>query len=636
MFSHRIIGLLCSALLLGCGERDVEPETVEPETAARTTATPDPEVVESAPVLGGEALYQENCAYCHEGGVPKAPHKMFLEMLAADSILAAMTNGVMQNQSAMLSETERKAIAEYLAGTELAAMDSPALPARCAAEERRFDFDRPPTSSGWGVNLGNTRFVDARSAGLTAEQLPRLKLRWAFGFPNALRARSEPGIGGGSLFVGSQDGTVYSLNAKTGCLRWTFRASAEVRTAIVVSPWTAGDNNAKPKLYFGDLLARAYALDARTGALLWMQKVDDHPNATITGSPTLVDDRLLVPVSSLEVTSAADPSYPCCSFQGSIVALAADSGEQLWKQRTIDTRPQPVATTAVGTPVLAPSGAPIWNSPSVDVAAGLVYAGTGENYSSPADGNSDALIALDLATGAKRWVFQATPNDAWNVACMLPEGRENCPVEDGPDFDFGAATMLVETANGKRLVGGQKSGEAFGLDPNTGELKWRQRLGRGGIQAGIHFGMAADGERLYIPISDFDDDQAHELPARPGMFALNARTGDVAWHSPHENRCGDREHCDPGISAPATAIAGAVLAGAMDGMLRAYEAGTGKVLWEFDTARDFETLGGFTAQGGTIGGGSGPVVSDGMIYMTSGYGMYFHMPGNVLLAFGVD
>ncbi len=581
----------------------------------------------------GERAYLENCAQCHEGGVAKAPHKMFLEMMAPDAIHASMIDGIMQAQAAKLSDEERVAVAEYLAKASLADYRAPALPPRCSDDEAAFDFDVPPASAGWGVALDNNRYVTAEAAGLDADAIPSLELKWAIAFPNALRARSEPGIAGGGLYVGSQDGTVYALNAKTGCLRWTFRATAEVRTAIVVSPWEAGDTSAEPTLFFGDLLARAYAIDAVTGELKWSVKVDDHPNATMTGTPVLAGDTLLVPISSLEVTSAADPAYACCTFQGAVMALNASTGDVLWKQQTVDSPPEKVGETSVGTDILAPSGAPIWNTPSVDLDAGMLYVGTGENYSSPAEGNSDAIIAMDLETGEKQWVFQATAGDAWNVACMMPDARQNCPEEDGPDYDFGASTMLVDTEKGRVLIAGQKSGEAFGINPANGDLLWRNRLGRGGIQAGIHFGMAAKDGVVFIPISDFDDGQEHELPARPGVFAIDALTGEVLWHRPHEDECGDREFCDPGVSAPATVTDAAVFAGGMDGLLRAYDPESGEVLWRFDTARDFTALGDQTARGGSIGGSAGPVIRDGMVYQTSGYGIYFHMPGNVLLAF---
>lgn len=582
----------------------------------------------------GERAYLEHCAECHEGGVPKAPHKMFLEMMAPDAIHAAITDGIMSAQAAELSADERVAVAEYLAKVSLADYEAPALPPACSKDEAAFDFGAPPVASVWGVSLDNNRYVDEANAGLDAEAVGALELKWAIAFPNALRARSQPGVAGGSLFVGSQDGTVYALNAKTGCLRWTYRASAEVRTAIAISPWAPGDKDANPTIFFGDLLARAYAVDAVTGELRWTVKVDDHPNATITGSPVVADGTVFVPISSLEVTSAADPAYRCCTFRGAVMAIDAADGSVLWKQYTIDEPPEKVGVTSAGTDILAPSGAPIWNTPSVDLDAGMLYVGTGENYSSPADGNSDAIIAMDIETGAKQWVFQATEGDAWNVACMMPDARQNCPEEDGPDYDFGASTMLIDTGKGRILVAGQKSGEAFGINPANGQLLWRNRLGRGGIQAGIHFGMAARHGVVFVPISDFDDGQEHELPARPGMFALDVVTGETLWYRAHDDLCGDREFCNPGISAPATVTDAAVFAGGMDGLLRAYDPESGDVLWRFDTSQAFTALGGETAQGGSIGGSAGPVIHDGMLYQTSGYGIYFHMPGNVLLAFG--
>ena len=582
----------------------------------------------------GQRVYREHCALCHEGGVARAPHRMFLEMMAPDAIYASLTDGVMRAQAARLDDRERILVAEYLAQAPLADYRAPALPPVCDPAAAAFDFAKPPPSLGWGTALDNNRYVDAKTAGLDREAVESLELKWVMAFPNALRARSQPGIGGGGLYVGSQNGTVYALNAKTGCLRWTFRASAEVRTAIAVSPWTAGDVEAEPTLYFGDLLARAYALDAVTGKLKWRVKVDDHPNATMTGSPVLAGTRLLLPISSLEVTSAADPDYACCTFRGAVMALDAASGRVLWKQHTIETVPEKVGETAVGTDILAPSGAPVWNTPSVDREAGLLFVGTGENYSSPAEGSSDAIMALDLKTGERRWLWQATANDAWNMACTLDDARYNCPQEDGPDFDFGASTLLVATRDGTVLVAGQKSGEAFGIDPETGRLKWRNRLGRGGIQAGIHFGMAAMNGVVFVPISDFDDGREHELPARPGLFALDAASGKVLWHRAHEDRCGDRAFCNPGISAPASVTEAAVFAGSLDGLLRAYDPLTGRVLWRFDTGREFAALGGARGRGGSVGGSAGPVIHDGMLYQTSGYGIYFHMPGNVLLAFG--
>jgi polyvinyl alcohol dehydrogenase (cytochrome) len=373
-----------------------------------------------------------------------------------------------------------------------------------------------------------------------------------------------------------------------------------------------------------------------------MTKVDEHPNATITGAPVLVGDKLFVPVSSLEVVVTTDPAYVCCTFRGSMVAVEADSGKIIWKTYTIDKEPQDAGTTSAGTRILAPSGAPIWNSPLIDRKRGRLYAGTGENYSSPAGSTSDAVIAFDMENGDILWVNQATVGDAWNVACLsdYTDNPANCPEENGPDFDFAAGMILVSLADGSELVlAGQKSGDVMGIDPDTGITRWRTTVGRGGVQGGVHFGMAADGMRVYVPINDmiYPEDTTRyqfETPPRPGLFALDPATGEELWAQPADNVCPSaNSFCDPGISAAVTAIPGAIIAGHMDGRLRIYAAEDGSVLWEFDTLRTFTTVSGEPAQGGSMSGG-GPAVADGMLYVNSGYGIYMHMPGNVLLAFG--
>jgi polyvinyl alcohol dehydrogenase (cytochrome) len=356
---------------------------------------------------------------------------------------------------------------------------------------------------------------------------------------------------------------------------------------------------------------------------------------------TLVADRLFVPVSSLEVVAALDPAYSCCTFRGSLVALDAVSGEQIWKSHTIDNEPADAGKTSAGTTILAPSGAPIWNSPTVDLKRGLIYAGTGENYSSPADGNSDAIMAFDMETGARSWVSQQTSGDAWNTGCLIEFTTDdaNCPEENGPDYDFAASPILISLADGRDVVvGGQKSGAVMAIDPDSGQTLWKTQVGRGGVQGGVHFGMAAEGSRIYAPINDmtYPEDLTRykfKTPAKPGLYALDAESGGLIWSSPAPDVCGDLQDCDPGISHAISAIPGAVIAGHMDGRLRIYASESGEVLWELNTLQDFDTVSGEKARGGSFSG-PGAIVSDGMIYVNSGYGIYNHMAGNVLLAIG--
>ncbi len=587
------------------------------------------------PTRGGAELYQQYCESCHAGGVVKAPEYSLLEIMPPNSILRAMQGGVMQTQAAAMSPDEQRRLAEFIAGQSLVSEDLRSTALMCSDDRARFDFSARPDVRGWGVNLANHRFYDRELAGVTAANVGELELKWAFAFPGALRARSQPAIAGGAVYVGSQDGTVYALDRETGCIRWRFSTVAEVRNGIVVADWGA-DSREAPLLYFGDIVGYLYAVNAVTGELVWRDRPGDHPSLTLTASPALYNGRLYVPLSSLEVTAAADVRYACCTFRGGVAVYDARSGTKLHTGYTIAETPRVVGQNAVGTNQIAPSGAPVWNAPAIDSARGVLYVGTGENYSSPANHTSDAILAISLDDGSIVWSQQMTEGDAWNMGCET-EQRVNCPPEDGPDYDFGAATILATTSDGRDLVlAGQKSGVVYALDPDKGgKTVWRRKLGRGGIQGGVHFGMALDGDVLYVPISDFDGGARWPGQPFPGMYAVDIRTGQVLWFNRAEDNCDGRDFCQPGLSAAASAIEGAVVAGAMDGLLRAYSRETGEILWQFDSARSFQTTDGGTGSGGSFGGGAGPVFSAGMMFVNSGYGIYFHMPGNVLLAFGL-
>ncbi|MEX2523481.1 MAG: PQQ-binding-like beta-propeller repeat protein [Gammaproteobacteria bacterium] len=582
----------------------------------------------------GAAIYREHCAECHSSNVPRAPDKSFLEMMPGDMILQSLTDGIMQPMSAGLTSEERSQVAEYLGGS-LDGRSHP--PLACKEGESGFDYNDPPFASGWGVDPENTRFIPASVARLPAEAIPQLELKWAFAYPGVNRARSQPAFAGGAVYVGSPDGTVYALDADTGCMRWSFRASAEVRTGITITPWRAGTKPDQPIMgYFADILARVYAVNLVTGERVWQVKVDEHPTATTTAQPVLYNGMIYQSVSSLEEAAAADPDYECCTFRGSVVAMNAATGEREWKSYMLENKPQLLKEHEGGRKSYGPAGAAVWNSPTVDTKRGLLYVGTSNDYTSPAQPTSDAIVALDVESGDIAWVRQTAEDDAWNVACFeFIEDRINCPEEDGPDVDYASPPMLVKDGRRDILVAGQKSGDVWGIDPDGGELLWHTRVGRGGNQGGINFGLAAGGTRVFVPVADFDDGMLPIEDARPGMYALDAFTGEYLWKKPADNVCEGRgEHCDPGISQAVTAVPGAVIAGHLDGRLRAYAAETGNILWEFDTWRDFDTLSGETARGGSFSGASGPMVVNGRLYANSGYGIYFHMPGNVLLVFG--
>ena len=632
------VSLCCIVISFGCGSSvAATPEQDLGEIKARMNAAQggDPEQRPGAP------LYREHCAACHEGQVQKAPTHTFLSMLSADAIHAALTEGIMQIQASALDDAQKHLVAEYLSGESMGTV-KPAPAPLCSGNAARFDLTRQPRVRGWGQTPDNRHFIPGEVAGLTAADVPRLQLKWALAYPSTVRVRSRPTFAYGALYTGSQDGTVYALDEHSGCIRWTYRATAEVRTPVLVqNAAEAGDQ--APLAFFGDLIGRVYAVNALTGEEIWRHKADDHPSATITGSPVYHAGQLFVPVSSLE-EAMADPDYPCCTFRGSVIALEARSGQLLWKTWMIDEAPTKVGESRIGTPIYSPSGAAIWNTPTLDPARGVLYVGTGNNYTGPANDRSNAVVALDLATGAFRWHWQVVPGDAWNVGCMI--GLDTCPEPAGPDFDIGSGTMLISLpGGGDRLLVGLKSGQALALDPDDPQqgMIWTNRVGRGSIQGGIQFGMAYDDQRIYVPIADMANSndassaerEAEAGPARPGLYALSPVDGRLLWNTPAEDVCYGRTFCDPGILASVISIPGVVFAGHMDGRVRAYSSEDGRVLWSFDTSQPLPTLSGARGQGGSLGGG-GPVVHDGVVYVNSGYGLYFHMPGNVLAAFSVD
>ncbi|MGO4884626.1 MAG: PQQ-binding-like beta-propeller repeat protein [Bryobacteraceae bacterium] len=580
----------------------------------------------------GAELFAKNCAGCHQAGSPThAPPPEALRQMSRAKIFDALTTGKMILVAGALPVMQRMMIAAYLGSKAPEEVSggkcaSPATPLK--------DLEG---WHGWSVDPENSRMQSAAAAGLDRAQVSKLKLKWAFGFPGASSALGQPSVAGGRLFAGSAGGTVYSLDARTGCTYWTFQAPQTVRTAINVAAYAKGGY----AVYFGDAQSITYALDADTGALLWKTRVDEHPFSHITGTPVLYEGRLYVPVSTgaEEFVAAGDPKYKCCTARGSLVALDARNGERLWKTYTIP-EPKPTRLNSAGTQMMGPSGVSIWSAPTIDAQRKVIYVGTGNEHSGPETTASDAVLAMDMETGKVLWSKQLTPADHWNVGCVLPN-QANCPEKPGEDTDIGASPILVSRGAGKRLLlVGQKSGVMWALDPDAeGKVVWQKRLGKGGVLGGIMFGPAADAEKVYVPLSDFTLRGATEggdPNIGGGLFALRIASGEKSWVAPPEKvKCVGTLGCTPAQMAPATLIPGVVFSGSMDGHLRAYDTSDGAVIWDFDTSRDFKTVNRVTAHGGSMSA-SGPVVVGGMLYVDSGYGALGGMPGNVLLAFGVE
>lgn len=576
-----------------------------------------------ADIARADALYAANCASCHDKEGAGAPSRAALRTRTPEAILASLETGLMREQGKALAAEDRALVAHYLGGGAQATAGK-----ACGTE---LELASAPLWNGWGNGTANRRYQTAAAGGMNAANVGNLELKWAFGFPGAARARSQPVVTSEALFTGSQDGRVYALGLADGCTYWTFDADAEVR----VSPTLGVDARGQPdRLYFGDFAANVYALDARSGTLIWKRSVRDHPAGTITGSPTLHAGRLFVPMSSTEIVSAMDDQYGCCTFRGGVTALDAATGKPLWRVYTTEAA-KLAGTNRNGKPAFGPSGAPVWSPPTVDAKRGLLYFGTGENYSSPANDKSDAIIAVEAATGRIRWVRQVLSGDAWNGSCLKGAAGVNCPREDGPDLDFGAPPILTGLSDGSDiLLAGQKSGLIFGIDPDSGVIRWQQRAGMGGYNGGVHWGMATDGRALFVGIADTPGGKAPVGPPRPGVHAFDAATGRPIWSRIESRTCPERKfECETALSAPVTLAGGMILGGAHNGLLRAYASGDGRLLWSFDTRRDFDTVNRVKARGGTIDS-AGPVVAGGHLIVNSGYDKFGQIPGNVLLVFG--
>jgi polyvinyl alcohol dehydrogenase (cytochrome) len=573
-------------------------------------------------------VFARACATCHEGGDPRAPGRDALSQRSPEAILSALNAGLMRPQGAHLDGPERRAVAEFVSGKTLGGDVTGAAVGRCTTQAPFPGSTSSPSWTSWGGSARNTRFQTPEQAGLTAEQVPHLALKWAFGFPDATSAWSQPTVFGGRLFVGSHNGTVFSLDAKTGCIYWTYSAKSSVRSAVTVGPRNGARGYAA---YFGDTAANAYAVDAATGKEIWFRKVDEHPMARMTGSPTLSGDHLYVGLSSFEETQGSNPLYECCTFRGSLSALDTKTGAIIWKTYLVP-EPKPITKNSAGTTLWGPSGAGIWGAPAIDVKRGVIYAGTGNTYTPPQLTTSDSVIAFDLKTGKIKWTQQVTPKDVFGGWCRPTLKNPICPEENGPDFDFGNAPILAKLPNGKDvIVIGQKSGVGWELDPDKeGAVIWQYRAGRGSALGGMEWGSAVDAQNAYFPVSDIS------LPDPGGLHAVLLTTGERVWYAPPPPPiCKGGRGCNAAQSAAITVIQGVIFSGSNDGGLRAYSTKDGSILWTYDTNREFTTLNGVPAKGASMHS-AGATIVGGMLYVNSGYGDHGGRPGNVLLAFGVE
>ncbi len=594
----------------------------------------------------GEEVYQSHCAGCHDQSTPRIPPRDALRKLPAARILRTLDFGVMMAIAYPMKRDEREAVANYLgvAGAETAAASN-ACPGNRRPMSGPVSGNGSGNWNGWSPALDNARYVPTEKAGVSIGQMRGgLKLKWAFGFPADITAFAAPTVFNGTVFVGSASGAVQALDARTGCTHWTFQANGPVRMALLAVP-----GGARTSLVFGDQIGWVYSLDAATGRQLWRKRIEDHEATRLTGSPVSSDGVVYIPAASWEETRSLDPRYPCCTFRGSLSALRVRDGAVVWKTFLIDP-PKKTGVTKLGTATYGPSGAGVWSAPTIDTKRGVIYITTGDNYSHPATTTSDAVVALQIKTGKIVWTRQTLPADVYNSACSV-KAAANCPVEPGPDYDFGSSALLVHSPEGREmLVAGQKSGVVYALDPaQQGKILWQTRVGKGGINGGVQWGMASDGQKVYAATGDsvktprsaadslgsIIGNASYEPAAGGGLTALRLTDGTQAWFAPPAPCNPPRPGCSPAQEAAVTMIPGVVFSGSIDGHMRAFDAEDGKVLWDFDTVKDYATVNGVPAKGGSLDG-AGPVISGGMIFINSGYPRNGGMPGNVLLAFGPE
>jgi polyvinyl alcohol dehydrogenase (cytochrome) len=485
-----------------------------------------------------------------------------------------------------------------------------------------------PSWSGWSTDPSNWRFQSAAEARMPDANVPKLKLKWAFGIPNVTSVRSQPAVFRGRVYVGANDGTLYSLDAATGCTSWATTAAKAIRSGVAIGK--AGKADA---VFFGDAIGDVYAIDAESGKFLWSAHPEEHPAAELTGTPAYFEGRLYIPMSSTEEQFRRRPGYECCTFRGSVTALDAVTGKTVWKTPMGPDTPSPHGKAADGRAILGPSGMAIWSSPTIDRAKRRIYVGTGDNYSEVDSANADAVVALDLDSGKMLWSTQFTKENVYKIECGDPPAA-GCAPPKVPEFDLGASPVLVGEPGARVLILGQKTGMVYAVDPDhDGKLLWHQRAGNGGLLGGVQWGMASDGHSVYVAVSDlaFAAGRSPDPSQGGGISAYRVGDGSLLWHTAAPG-CGDRRPCSPAQSQAVSAVPGAAFSGSIDGHLRAYGTEDGKIVWDFDTARSFDTVNGVTAKGGSLDVG-GPVIANGMVFVVSGYNT---VPGNVLLAFSAE
>ncbi|HET7925005.1 MAG TPA: PQQ-binding-like beta-propeller repeat protein, partial [Rhodanobacteraceae bacterium] len=461
-----------------------------PSVAAPIVTAPDN--------AAGRAVYETVCAACHaRPEATKSPPIDTLRRMGPRAVSHALTSGKMRAQAATLTSADIDAVVSYLAGNA-AIDDSWIAPLTCGADRRAVATGKA-TIGEWGFDPHNHRHLTAAQTGLRSSDLANLELAWALGFPQTANMRAQPAIVGNTLYLAVVDSGqlfAFDVGGDKPCVEWVYQHDVPLRTALGVHEYRG-----RQVLVLADAAAHVLMMDAATARVLWTSSVKVTSVSNVTAMPVLFEDRVLVPISTGELNMGAVHDYECCRSHGAVVALDGRSGEREWVYHTMEDA-KPTVVSRVGTQQFGPSGAPIWTAAAVDEKRRLLYVGTGENTSAPATATSDAVLAIRIDSGELAWSFQATPNDIYLTGCIDEPDGPNCPPAYSikKDWDFGAGLMLVTTHGRRDLVlAGQKNGVLWALDADDGKRVWNTKIGPGGSLGGIHWGMAYDGRRVYVP-----------------------------------------------------------------------------------------------------------------------------------------
>jgi polyvinyl alcohol dehydrogenase (cytochrome) len=592
----------------------------------------------------GEAIYKAKCSTCHDNSeATKAPAREVMARMSPGQITNALLTGIMIPQAVGLSSKDVSDVSNYL-GAAAARDDSWIAAMKCPAARATPRLTAAPTVATFGFDLSNSRRLDPAKAGLAGKDLTQLELAWSIAFPQAITMRSQAAVVGNTLFlpVGESNNRLFAFdisdNAKP-CIQWVYEGNQTLRTSAGYGVRPDG----KKVVLVGDMGGYVHMIDATNGKELWAQHMGLFPASISTGTPVLVGDKVIAPSSQYEIMLAAQDSHECCKIHGGVVALDARTGRRVWEGHTMENA-TPLRDRGDGQMIWGPSGAPVWNSPSIDLKRNRLYVGTGEANSAPAHRNTNAIMAFDLKDGSIKWAHQATANDVYNVGCGPRGGPKNCTDQTVyRDVDFGASTIIAKAPNGKDLVlAGQKSGTVWAMDPDTGAVVWRRDIGTGGANGGIHWGIAADDTHVYAPISYIGRSipgQEVSPDLKPGLYAVNLNDGSIAWQFHVSPDCTEQRRkfvprCQGlyGLSGAPTIIGEHVITGGLDGRVYMLERKTGKLVWTFDTARDFETFNGVKGNGASVDNAS-IIAANGLVIMNSGYGLFGQGAGNVMVAF---